>query len=190
VVDRLRRLRERYPSVARFYEVKVEQSEGIATRLTWSIRDGQNLDGRFPGGYLVRSSRTDLDETRLLFLYNMLDMVEGNFRYPGQEQGVRPVRHRFDRRIEGRLFVSVCACHLLAAIHRRLRQAGIDHRWEIIRPRLATQCRSAVSMNNRSGDRIMIRQTTEPESFHQEVYRALGINMEPLSIQKRMEQHP
>jgi hypothetical protein len=184
VVERLKRLRKRCRAVARFYAVKVEQTEGIATRLTWSSRDEENPDMRFSGGYLVRSSRADLDETRLWSLYNMLAMVEDNFGHPGPEAGPRPVRRRVDRRIEGRLFISVCACHLLATIHRHLRQAGIDHRWEMIRPRLAAQFRSAVSMNNRSGDRIMIRQTSEPESFQQKVYRALGMNVKPLSIKK------
>ncbi len=177
-------MRKRCRAVARFYAVKVEQTEGIATRLTWSSRDEENPDMRFSGGYLVCSSRTDLDETRLWSLYNMLAMVEDNFGHPGPEAGLRPVRRRVDRRIEGRLFISVCACHLLATIHRHLRQAGIDHRWEMIRPRLAAQFRSAVSMNNRSGDRITIRRTSEPESFQQKVYRALGMNMKPLSIKK------
>jgi hypothetical protein len=184
VLGRLIRLRACYPSAARFYEVKVEQAEGIATRLTWSIREEQNLDMRLPGGYLIRSNRTDLDETRLWSLYNVLAMVADNFRSLDRGAGSPSVRRRHDRQIEGRQFISVCACHLLATIHRRLRQAGIEHRWEMIRPRLATQLRSDVSMNNRLGDRIMIRQTTEPESFHQEVYRALGINMKPLSIKK------
>jgi hypothetical protein len=186
VVARLKRLRERYPSVARFHEVKVEQTAGIATRLTWSIRDAQNLDARSPGGYLLRCSRTDLDEARLWSLYNMLAMVEDNFGNAEHKPGLWPVCRRPDRRIEGRLFISVCAYHLLTTIHRRLRLAGIDHRWETIRSRLAAQFRSAVSMNNRSGDRIMIRQTTEPELFHQEVYRALGMNMKPLSIKKKI----
>jgi len=180
VVERLKRLRKRCRAVARFYAVKVEQTEGIATGLTWSSRDEENLSMRFSGGYLIRSSRTDLDETRLWPLYNMLAMVEDNFGHSGQEPGLWPVRRGLDRRTEGRLFISVCACHLLATIHRHLRLAGIDHRWEMIRPRLASQFRSAVSMNNRSGDRITIRQTSEAESFHQEVYSALGMKMKPL----------
>ncbi len=89
---------------------------------------------------------------------------------------------RIDRRLEGHLFISICAYHLLVAIQRKLRKEGILDSWEVIRMRMASQCRVTAYVTNDKGERIHIRQTTEPESFHAEVCRALGIQSQPLQI--------
>jgi transposase len=180
VLERVGRLRERYASVARFYEVTFEQSENQTIALTWCIRNEQALKTRFSGGYLIRSSRKDLDEARLWSLYTTLTLVESSFRSLKSELGLRPMYHRMDRRLEGHLFISVCAYHLLAAIQRKLRKEGIVHNWEVIRMRMASQCRVTAGMSNDKGKRIRLRQTTEPESFHREIYGALGIHPVPL----------
>jgi len=183
-MERLGRLRERYPTLAQFYEILVDQAEGKATRLRWRIPQEEKLALRFSGAYLIRSSRKDLDEKQLWSLYNMLTSVEESFRALKSELGLRPLFHRVDRRLEGHLFLTVCAYHLLVAIQRELRPRGIHHRWETIRTQMQTQCRVTVSLLNDRGQRILVRQTTEPEPFHKEVYRALGLPLKPLSPKK------
>lgn len=184
IVERVGRLRQRYSSIARFYEITVEQSAGQATSLVWHIQDEDALKARFSGGYLIRSSRKDLDERRLWSLYTTLTVVEESFRSLKSDLGLRPMYHRIDRRLEGHLFISICAYHLLAVIQRRLREKNIVHSWETIRMRMSSQCRVTTSVNNDKGERIHIRQTTEPESFHTEVYRALGMHPKPLQKKK------
>jgi len=184
VMMRLGRLRERYPTLAQFYEITVDQAEGKATRLSWCIPREEKLALRFSGAYLIRSSRKDLDEQQLWSLYNMLTSVEESFRALKSELGLRPLFHRVDRRLEGHLFITVCAYHLLVAIQRELHKNGIRHRWETIRTQMRTQCRVTVSLINDRHQRILIRQTTEPEPFHKEVYRALGIPLKPVSPKK------
>jgi transposase len=185
VVERVGRLREKYASVAQFYEVTVEKSDDDrATGLTWRIQDEESLKTRFCGGYLIRSSRKDLNEKSLWSLYTTLTLVEDSFRSLKSHLGLRPMYHRKDRRLEGHLFISVCAYHLLATIQRQLRKEGIVHNWDIIRQRMASQCRVTVSMTNDKEERIHIRQTTEPEPFHREVYRALGLHSKPIPSQK------
>jgi len=184
VLDRVGKLRGKYPSIAQFYDIIVEREEDKAIGVTWSLRDEGKLKLRFSGAYTIRSSRKDLDEARLWSLYNTLTMVEASFRSLKSELGLRPIYHRVDRRMEGHLFITVCAYHLLATIQRHLQRQGITHCWEMIRSRMATQCRVTVSMTNSKGHRINIRQTTEPEPFHQELYRALGLPMRPLKTSK------
>jgi transposase len=180
VLERLGRLRERYSSVAQFYEITVEKAGDQATDLTWRVINEDAFKARFCGGYLIRSSRRDLNEERLWTLYTTLTLVEESFRSLKSELGLRPMYHHKDRRLEGHLFISLCAYHLLAALQRRLRKEGVVHNWEIIRMRMGSQCRVTASMTNDKGERIHIRQTTEPESFHMEVYRALGMHAKPL----------
>ena len=184
VIERLGRLRERYATLAQFYEITVDQAGGKATRLSWHIPQEEKLALRFSGAYLIRSSRKDWDEKQLWSLYNMLTSVEESFRALKSELGLRPLFHRVDRRLEGHLFITVCAYHLLVAIQRELRKRGIHHRWDTIRTQMRTQCRVTVSLRNDRGQRILVRQTTEPEPFHKEVYRALGLPMKPLSPKK------
>lgn len=180
VLERVGKLRNRCTSVARFYEITVEQSGDQASDISWSIQNEEGLRARFCGGYFIRTSRKDFDEVGLWSLYTTLTLVEASFRSLKSDLGLRPMYHRIDRRLEGHLFISICAYHLLAVIERKLRKDGLVHNWEVIRTRMATQCRVTAAMTNDKGERIHIRQTTEPESFHAEVYRSLGIHAKPL----------
>ena len=184
VMERLGRLKERYPSIARFYNVEVQQERERVTRIEWRLDREKELQTRFSGSYYIRSSRTDLDEKELWSLYMTLGQVEESFRCLKSELGLRPVRHHKDPRMEGHLFISVLAYHLLASIQRQLRQKGISYRWETIRNRLSTQTRVTASLTTDKGERIHVRQTTDPEPFHFEIYRALGLPVKPLQAKR------
>ena len=186
VMERIGRLRERYPTIARFYKVDVQEEKGRVTRMGWSVDREKELETRFSGSYYIRSSRTDLDEKELWTLYMMLGQIEESFRCLKSELGLRPVFHRKDSRQEGHLFVSVLAYHLMATVQRDLRSKGLSHRWSTLRTRLSTHMRATASVTNEKGERIHLRQTGDPEPFHLEVYHALGLSAKPLKT-KRMK---
>jgi len=186
IMERIGRLRERYPNISRFYKVDVENEKGRVTRIEWSIDEERKLEARFSGTYYIRSSRTDLDEKELWSLYMMLGQVEESFRCLKSELGLRPVYHRKDHRQEGHLFVSVLAYHLIATIQRSLRSKGLSYRWSTLRTRLSTHMRATASVTNEKGERIHLRQTGDPEPFHMEIYHALGLPAKPLKT-KRMK---
>ena len=180
VMLRLGRLTERYPIIAQFYRVEVKEEKGKATGITWSIDKEKEMEARFAGSYYIRSSRTDLDEKELWSLYMMLTTVEESFRCLKSELGLRPMYHRKDKRLEGHLFISVMAYHLMAVIRRKLQAGGINHRWSTVRNRMATQMRVTASLTDQDGKRIHLRQTTDPEPFHFLIHRALGLPVRPL----------
>jgi transposase len=184
VMERLGRLKEKYPTISQFYHVEVEPELGIAKRITWAIDRQDELKARFSGSYYLRSDRTDLDERELWSLYMTLTQVEDAFRCLKSELGLRPTYHRIDRRLEGHFFISVLAYHLLASIQRELKKKGISHRWSTVRMLLSTQARSTASLTNDKGQRIHIRKTGDPEPFHLEVYRALGLPPKPLRAKR------
>lgn len=184
VMERIGRLKERYPTIARFYEVKVVEQGGKAVGMEWSLDAGKELEARFSGSYYIRSSRTDLDEKELWSLYMTLGRVEESFRCLKSELGMRPVYHRKDPRQEGHLFITVLAYHLLATIQRQLKAKGISHRWSTLRTRLSTHMRATASLTNRTGERVYLRQTGDPEPFHLEIYRALGLPPNPLKTRR------
>ena len=86
--------------------------------------------------------------------------------------------------MECHLFIGVLAYHPMAAILRELKGKGINHRWETIRTQLATQVRVTTSVTIEKGTRVYIRQTTEPEPFHYEIHRALGLPTKPLRTKR------
>ncbi|URA11314.1 hypothetical protein [Thermospira aquatica] len=47
VYERLGRLKERYPSVNRLYEVKIKEKDGIATEIKWKRVEGVKVPGAF-----------------------------------------------------------------------------------------------------------------------------------------------
>lgn len=184
VMERIGRLKERYPTISRFYQVEVTQEKGKATGITWEIERKDELEMRFSGTYYIRSDRVDLDEKELWSLYMTLTEVEDSFRCMKSELGMRPVFHRKDTRMEGHLFISVLAYHLLISIQRELKRNGIHHRWETIRTRLQTHMRVTSSLTNNRGERIYQRRTGDLEPFHLEVYRALGLSPNPLPTKR------
>lgn len=184
VMERIGRLRERYPTIARFYNIEVREEGGKASVLEWSLDHEKEMEARFAGTYFIRSSRVDLDEKELWSLYMMLSRVEESFRCLKSELGMRPVFHRKDPRQEGHLFITVLAYHLLAAIQRQLKAKGIFHRWSTLRNRLATHMRATASITNQNGERIHIRQTGDPEPFHLDIYHALGMPTNPLRTKR------
>ena len=184
VMERLGRLHEKYPTIARYYQLDVQHDGDIVNGLTWKIDREEELRSRFSGSYYLRSSRSDLDAKELWSLYMMLNRVEDSFRYLKSDLGLRPVYHQKDKRMEGHLFISVLAYHLLASIQKRLMEQGIHYRWDTIRTRMSNQTRVTTSITNDKGERIHIRATTDPEPFHFEIYRALGLPLRPLNTKR------
>jgi transposase len=184
IMQRLGRLHEKYPTIARYYQLDVQHDGEKVNGLTWKIDQEEELKARFSGSYYLRSSRADLDAKELWSLYMMLNRVEDSFRCLKSDLGLRPVYHQKDGRMEGHLFISVLAYHFLASIQKRLMEKEIHYRWDTIRKRMSNQTRVTTSITNAKGERVHIRATTDPEPFHFEIYRALGLPLRPLSTKR------
>lgn len=184
VLERIGRLKERSHGIHRYYDVEVTQRDGKAQTLRWSYSRGEQADERYSGRYYIRTSRDDLDEKSLWQLYVTLGGIEDSFRSLKSELGLRPVFHFKQERIKAHLFISVLAYHLLSAIRHRLRAQGYLMRWATVRQHMATHVVSTVSMKTASGGRVSIRTPSTPEVFHRDIYRALGIRMNPIPTRR------
>jgi|GEM_PF-1776759 len=83
-------------------------------------------------------------------------------------------------RIQGHVFVTVLAYHLLCVIQRALHGVGIHHHWTTLRAHLSGHVRLTTSMVNDKGQVIHLRHTLEPDPVHLEIYKALGVRPRPL----------
>jgi hypothetical protein len=72
IVARLGRLREHYPTIAQFYDIKVEHRDGQLSCLTWEVAQPEQLQNRFSGAYYLRSNRQDLDDAEIWSLYILM----------------------------------------------------------------------------------------------------------------------
>ena len=178
VLKRIGRLQEKYKQIARFYEIDVEERNGLASRVTWTYLKEQ-ADQRFSGVYFLRTDRFDLSEKEMWSIYVMLTQVEDAFRTLKSELLMRPVFHQKEGRSDAHIFITLLAYHLLHSIRTSLKQSGINMSWRQIRDRMATHCRVTNRLVTKEGNTLFIRKCTEPEAFHKTIYDALRIDHVP-----------
>lgn len=183
VLERLARVKERFSSIAQYYQVKVQKHEEIAQSIEWTCNNEQ-LEQRFSGEYIIRTSRNDLTEKQIWSLYVMLNNVEAAFRSLKHELNLRPIFHVKQERSDAHLFIAVLAYHLLHAIQVKLHAKGIKLLWETIRQRLASHVRVTTEMNTQKKQRLAIRHCSLPEHFHLSIYQALGLPLKPLPVKR------
>ena len=184
VLERIGRLKERSHGIHGYYDIEVQQKGQIATDIRWSFTRAKEADERYSGHYYLRTSRDDLDEKSLWELYITLGGIEDSFRSLKGELGLRPVFHFKEQRIKAHLFITVLAYHLLSAIRHRLRDRGYLARWSTIRAKLSTHVMSTVSMTSDTGSRIGIRTPSSPEVPVRDIYRALGLRLNPTPVRR------
>jgi transposase len=176
VLEKVGRLKERYRRVARRYEITVTPDASNRVKaITWEQKEknGQN------GFYLLRSNRLDFKEQELFDIFSMLTDIEDAFRSMKSDVGLRPVYHQREHRVDGHLFITVLAYHVLHAIRFKLRRQGITHSWPTIRKGLSTHVRITTTMKRDDGKMIHIRKSSRPEPFQVRIYNALNLPRRP-----------
>jgi transposase len=171
--EQIGRLKERYPRVARYYDITFNSKAG---KLAW-IEDKQQKEKaqRLDGGYLLKTDRNDLSNSEIWQTYLMLTRVENAFRDMKGPLAIRPVFHQLDRRAETHIFICILAYHLLVAIEKLLQGAGIFSSWETIKKELSTHQIVTASMKVDNGSVLLIRQATNPNPAQEVIYEALKV---------------
>jgi transposase len=177
VVEKIGRLKERFKRVARRFEIEIVRDEktDLATEIVWQRREQDDRNGF----YCLRSNRLDFKEQALFDIFSMLTDIEEAFRSMKSELGLRPVYHQKERRVDGHLFITVLAYHVLHTIRFKLGKRGITQSWSTICKGLSTHMRITTTMKRDDGKMIHIRKSTRPEHFHIQIYDALNLPHRP-----------
>jgi len=183
ILERIGRLRERYPRVSSGFEIHVKEQDKKAVAVTWRYVESK-LGKPYDGSYYLRTDRTELSPKQIWSVYIMLTNVEDAFRCLKDELGIRPVHHNKENRIEGHLFITVLAYHLICYIQNYLKKKGIHHRWKTIRSWLYTHQMMTTTMPKQKGGAISIRYSTMPTFKQKEIYKALKITPYPIKRKK------
>jgi hypothetical protein len=116
----------------------------------------------------------------------MLTDLEAVFRSLKSELGLRPVYHHKTKRVDGHLFISVLAYHLVQSVRLPLKAHGIHLSWERLRAQLDGQERVTVVLHRDDGQIYHIRKATRPEPHQAAIYNALGLPHLPGTIEKTL----
>jgi transposase len=183
VLERIGRIREHYSRVSKGFTISVKEHKGKATEMSWQF-DKSKLGKPYDGTYFLQTDRVDLSNEDIWSIYVMLTSVEDAFRCLKSELGLRPIHHSKSNRVDGHLFISVLAYHLLNYNRWQFQKAGLNHRWPTIRSWLETHELLTTKLPKEGGRIIYLRYCTIPTLKQQEIYRALKITSIPLRRKK------
>lgn len=108
------------------------------------------------------------------------------FRSLKSELGLRPSYHHNSKRVDGHLFISVLAYHLVHTLRVQRKAQGIHRSWEGLRTQLAGQERVTVILRREDRQLYHIRKATRPEPHQQILYNALGLPHLPGKTEKTL----
>jgi len=184
VMKKIGRLQQKYARAAQHYSIEVDKDEqGInATELRFIRTNHGAIE--YAGVYCLRTNLKDWDDELLWRTYIMLTDIEAAFRSMKSELGMRPVYHRTTERVEGHLWITLLAYHLVHSIRLRLKDQGIHDSWETLRRTMRGHMRITTTMRTRLGDTLHIRKAARPEAWQQTIYKALGLSQNPGGIMK------
>jgi len=188
ILERIGRLKEKYARAAQHYTIEVTQDEdsGHAIAINWTRDEKAHSQATHPGVYCLRTNISDWDEKALWQTYTMLTDLESVFRSLKSELGLRPNYHHKADRIDGHLFITLLAYHLVHVIRTQLKGSGIHDSWQSIRRKLENQQRITVSLQREDGKTLHIRKSTRAEPHQKAIYDALGLSSQPGQIQKTL----
>ncbi len=192
IMERIGRLKERH-KVGSFFEIDVTKEGEKAVDIKWTFLKDKP---REPGEYVLRTSRTDLQDEQISMLHRTLTMIESSFRWMKMELGMRPNYHQRDDRMSAHIFISVLAYFVLAPILNKLnwggqfvgtRQQKREHSdwenpygWKGVVGTMQMQSRVTTSFLCEDNKRMDIRTTLEPNAKQLELYKRLNVNPRPL----------
>ncbi len=182
ISEALGRIKERYPRVARYYQLRFDMQ---TKRLTCEQdKDKMEKAEILDGSYLLKTDRNDLTADEIWRIYMTLTRAEAAFRAMKSPLAERPIFHQLERRVETHIFLCVLAYHLLVAIEKTLLDRGIHTSWWTIRQILKTHQICTIVLPTDRGKVLNIRKASKPEPEHIELYNLLGIPFEIIRPKK------
>jgi len=177
VWERIGRLKQKYPSAHRFFELDVPEENGKATDLKWKkiIPKARKEEGV----YFLRTSEKNIDEKGFWDIYNTIREIEATFMVLKSDLNLRPVFHQMDEATNAHLFLAVLAYQMVNTIRHQLKAQDIRHNWSNIVRIMNTQKAGTVTMLNQNERKIHIRKCSTPEPKVREIYDALGYKHYP-----------
>jgi len=170
---RIGALLKKHPRVARFYTLTHQGQE----KSLLIERQDEKMEGALDlcGGYVLKTDQ-EMEAGGLWELYMTLLKAEAGFKMLKGALGLRPNYHQLEERVEGHIFISILAYHLLNWVHLRLRESGDNRDWRSIRRLLGTHSLVSTRLPLEDGRVLRTRKPSVPDAGQALVYKKLGID--------------
>ena len=170
------RLQQKHSRIQRFYQVEITE-QGQGKQLTWTrMEQKHQADQDLLGCYVLRTDLGESSAQDIWKLYMTLSKAEDGFRCLKGDLGLRPNYHQTEGRVEGHIWITILAYHLLCWIQETLEQSGDTRRWGTLRRILQTHCYTTIILPTKGGKVYRIRKAGEPEELQKKIYEKLKIN--------------
>ena len=184
VWERIGRLKEKYASVHKYYEITVpDNGKGIATDLVFERKTEAPMEDK-AGIYFLRTSLNGKEEQTLWMIYNVIREIEYTFRVLKTDLDLRPIYHKTDDASLAHLHLGLLAYWIVSTIRYQLKLHQINHDWSEIVRIMNTQKSVTTTLENIKGETIQIRQCSEPNEQVKEIFTKLKYNPVPLTRTK------
>jgi len=182
ILKAIGRLMAKHPRAARFHELELINGAISVQRKDAKIDEAYDLCG----DYVLRTDQ-QFEAEELWKLYMTLLKAEAGFKMLKGTLGLRPNFHQKEHRVDGHIFISVLAYHLLCWIHTRLEAAGDTRTWRTTRRLLRTHCLLTTRLPLEDGRIVSIRKASVPDEEQIRIYDMLGINWRSAHPTRRTE---
>jgi hypothetical protein len=209
VYERVGRLKQKYPSVAKYYEISYTvDSETIINKkskekvdvrkvrsMAWKIKQGMEPDGE-SGTYFLRTS-LKMSEELTWMVYNIIREIECCFRTLKTDLDLRPIYHKKDDATMAHLNLGLLAYWVINTVRYQLKKVEkevdekqieanyqadtmpINFQWREI-IRIMNSQKSVLTVSQNRYDQVIIsRRSTEPTPTVEAIYRRLKYKSKP-----------
>jgi transposase len=182
IEQKIGRLQKKHPRVNRFYTL---ERHGTGLRIQ---RDDEKMEEALSlcGSYVLKTDQS-VDAVTLWELYMSLLKAESGFRMLKSSLGLRPNHHQLEDRVDGHIFISILAYHLLNSIRKKLERSGDHREWNTIRRILRTHSLVSTRLPLKDGRIVTIRKPSNPDAEQARIYTALGIDWKTAYTPNRSE---
>lgn len=184
VWERIGRLKERYPSANKHYDIKVIPDNKNKKAIDIKLNKKELKPRTTDGVYFIRTNLDKKDEKTLWTIYNTLTEIEATFRLLKTDLSLRPVFHKNDEFVKAHLFLGLLAYQVVATIRYQLKSQNINYDWRNIVRKMNTQKEVTTTIKNKKGDLIRIKKCSTPIVDVKQIYEALKLKYQPYYIKK------
>jgi len=189
VMERIGRIKERYPRIHSYYELSVTHNkDNITTDVQWKIKHHEPNENPDNGVYFLRTSYSQVDEYQMWEIYNTIREVEASFRTLKNDLQLRPIYHQKDEYTKAHLFLGILAYQLVAAIRYQLKKHHLNYDWKNIVRIMNTQKVTTVHQQTKTKD-IKLRLCSKPIRKVEQIYHALNFKHIPFAPKKFVVYH-
>ena len=177
VLERIGRLKEKHKCISGCYKITTAASEDGQTAIfvEWA-EIPEKMEEKLTGHYFLRTNLVDQGPKELWTLYNTLRGVEDAFRFMKSSLGLRPVYHQKEGRVDGHLWITILAYHLIQNCLYQLGKQGLTYQWATVLSQLSSRVRVTMRAKLQDEKTLHLRSTTKAEEHQSQIYKALGLS--------------